>query len=77
MYLLTGLAIVHPSFDRPSSLSSQMLFTSVAHFENYDGFADILQLMLRLVLANVLQDLLGALIHGVFSAWKYWQSAGI
>jgi len=48
--LLTGLAIVHPLFDRPSSVNSQMLFTSVAHFENYAGFTDILQHMLRFVL---------------------------
>jgi len=42
-----GLAIVHPSFDRPSSVNSRMLFTSVSHFENIDGFADVLQLMLN------------------------------
>ena len=48
--LLTGFAVVHPSFDRPSSANSQMLFSSVSHFENFAGFADVLQLMLRLAL---------------------------
>jgi len=47
--LLTGSAIVHPLFDRPSSDSGQMLFTNVSHFENAAGFTDILQLMLRSV----------------------------
>ena len=49
VHLPTGLAIVHPLFDRPSTANSKMLFTSVSHFENYVGFTDVLQLMLRLV----------------------------
>ena len=47
MLLITGFAIVHPLFDRPSSVNSQMLFTNVSHFENSAGFSDVLQFMLR------------------------------
>jgi len=57
-HLLTGSAIVHPLFDRPSSENGQVLFTNVSHFENAAGFADILQLMLRSVLPRGLWLLL-------------------
>ena len=62
---LTGFAIVHPSFDRPSSVNSQMLFTNVSHFENSPGFTDVLHLMLRSVFSIISNVYVYAMLSAV------------